>query len=435
MRTKYPSSNCKSTPSDPTTPFQLQIYNLIHQSTASITYLLETTAETPPTPQIWLHLPTFMRMKYPSSDHKSIPSTPTTPFHLQICNLIHQSTASITYLLESTTETPRTPQIWLDWLTFMRTKYPSSDRKSTSSTPTTPCQLQTCNLIHQSTASISYLLESTTETPPTPQISLDLPTFMRTKYPSSDRKSTSSAPTTPHQLQICNLITSFKALITYLKKTAITQTPRFWPLAMSSPNDRPPRDPGDVDMRAVVEAGEGAGQNGAPERQDGSLPHPVRHADTNDGDNDPTTATTTQPRRRQQSSSRLTTVNTPTDGAAGKRPRDSDDYCCSCTRTSTCSRPTTGRQSGCECRDNHRECHNCRCFVKCGNRRCGGSTLPSTRMVRMTDFFPSVLMRGGQQTAPRPAAAAVAAASTRRSPSTDSLTAVCHPVPPSQTTR
>ena len=60
---------------------------------------------------------------YPSSHRKSTSTVPTNPFQLQTCNLIHQSTASITYLLEATTETPRTPQIWLDSLTFMRTKY------------------------------------------------------------------------------------------------------------------------------------------------------------------------------------------------------------------------------------------------------------------------------------------------------------------------
>ena len=155
---------------------------LIHQSTASITYLLETTPETPPTPQISLDSPTFMRTKYPSSDRKSTSSAPATPFQLQTCNHIPPTTASINYLNESTTETPPTPQIWLDSPTFMRTKYPSSHRKSTASAPTTPFQLQTCNLIPPTTASINYLNESTTETPPTPQIWLDSPTFMRTKY-------------------------------------------------------------------------------------------------------------------------------------------------------------------------------------------------------------------------------------------------------------
>ena len=149
--------------------------------------------------------------KYPSIDRKSTSSAPTTPFQLQICNLIHPSTASITYLIESTPETPRTPQIWLDSPTFMRTKYTSIDCKSTPTVPTTPFQLQICTLIHPSTASITYLIESTTETPPTPQISLDEPTFMRTKYPSSDCKSTSSAPTTPFQLQICNLTLIYRS--------------------------------------------------------------------------------------------------------------------------------------------------------------------------------------------------------------------------------
>ena len=228
MRTNYPSSDCKSTPSDPTTPFQLQIYNLIHQSTASITYLLETTAETPPTPQIWLDSPTFVT-KYPSSDRKSTSSAPTTPLQLQICNLVHPSTAWITYLLKTTPETPPTPQIWLDSPTFMRTKYPSSDRKSTPSAPTTPFQLQSCNLIHLSTASLTYLLETTAETPPTPQIWLDSPTFV-TKYPSSDRKSTSSAPATPFQLQTCNLIHKSTAAITYLLETTAETppTPQIW---------------------------------------------------------------------------------------------------------------------------------------------------------------------------------------------------------------
>ena len=165
-----------------------------YPTTASITYLLETTAETPPTPQIWLDSPTFMRTKYPSSDRKSTSSAPITPLQLQICNLIHPSTAWITYLHKTTAETPPTPQISLDSITFMRTKYPSNDSKSTPSAPTTPLQLQTCNLIHQSTAAITYLLESTAETPPTPQIWLDSPTFMRTNYPSSDRKSTQALP-------------------------------------------------------------------------------------------------------------------------------------------------------------------------------------------------------------------------------------------------
>lgn len=57
----------------------------------------------------------------------------------------------------------------------MRTKYPSGHRKSTPTVPITPFQLQNCSFIHHSTASLTDLLESTAETPHTPQICLQRP--------------------------------------------------------------------------------------------------------------------------------------------------------------------------------------------------------------------------------------------------------------------
>ena len=85
--------------------------------------------------------------------------------------------------------------------------------------------------------------------------------------------------------------------------------------------------------------------------------------------------------------------------------------CCSCTRHSTCTRPSGGRQGGCECRRAGRPCTHTCCSVGCRNRGGGIRSESSSLAPFLAQRHQADEASATTSAARRPASAAATAAS------------------------